>query len=346
MNSFYKTTLFTFLTICSPTILLVKATDLPELKLLQKPAMYYTDTSYGRAFAKDPDVVRFKDRYLMYYSIHRGKQGIAIGIAQSGNLVHWTKIGEILPEAEYEKKGLAAPGAIVLYGKVHLFYQSYGNGRNDAICHAVSEDGTHFARDETNPIFRPSGEWNCGRAIDADVIVLKDQLLLYCATRDPQMKVQMLVVASAPLNSSYNRNCWNQLCNESILRPELPWEKRCIEAPSVCQHGDRLYMFYAGAYNNEPQQIGCAVSHNGLRWERLSKFPLLPNGLGGEWNSSESGHPGVFEDDDGQQYLFFQGNNDNDATWHLSKMKINWDDDEPYLIRPKDGHIFRLRQND
>ena len=336
--------LFTLLAICSPGVPPLKVPELPELELLQRPAMYYTDTSYGRAFAKDPDVVRFKGRYLMYYSINRRKKGIAIGIAQSSNLESWTKVTEILPEAEYEKKGLAAPGAIVLHGKVHLFYQTYGTGRNDAICHAVSDDGIHFVRNATNPIFRPSGAWNCGRAIDADVIEHEDRLFLYCATRDPEMKVQMLVVAAAPLNSGYGRDCWKQLCDKSILKPELPWEKRCIEAPSVCKHGSRLYMFYAGAYNNEPQQIGCAVSADGIRWERLSKFPLLANGKSGEWNSSESGHPGVFKDEDGREYLFFQGNNDNGATWYLSKMKIGWDDDKPYLIRPKDGRVFRLKE--
>lgn len=343
MNLFYLTNLFSFLSICSPAFPPLKAPDLPELESLHKPAMYYTDTSYGRAFAKDPDVVRFKDQYLMYYSINRGKQGIAIGIAQSSNLEHWTKVADLLPEAEYEKKGLAAPAAIVLRGKVHLFYQTYGNGRNDAICHAVSEDGIRFVRNDTNPIFRPTGVWNCGRAIDADVIEHEDRLFLYCATRDPQMKVQMLVVASAPIDSSYGRDGWEQLCDESILKPELPWEKRCIEAPSVCKHEGRLVMFYAGAYNNEPQQIGCAVSNDGIRWERLSKFPLLPNGPDGEWNSSESGHPGIFEDNNGQQYLFFQGNNDKGATWYLSKMTIGWEDNKPHLIRPKDGHIFWLR---
>ena len=61
-------------------------------------------------------------------------------------------------------------GAIVLEGKVHLFYQTYGNGKQDAICHAWSTDGLNFTRNPANPIFRPTGEWNCGRAIDADVI--------------------------------------------------------------------------------------------------------------------------------------------------------------------------------
>ena len=76
-------------------------------------------------------------------------------------------------------------------------------------------------------------------------------------------------------------------------------------------------MFYGGGYNNEPQQIGCAVSDDGVRWTRLSDEPFLPNGAPGEWNASESGHPFAFTDDDGQVHLFFQGNNDMGQTWYL-----------------------------
>ncbi len=310
-----------------------------------KPSMFFSDTDYGFPLAKDPDVVAFQGAYYMYYSVKGRPQGIVVGIARSTDLNTWRKIGEILPEHDYHKKGLAAPAAIVLDGKVHLFYQSYGTGRNDAICHATSSDGIHFTNNPSNPVFRPTGNWNCGRAIDAEVVPFKDQLLLYCATRDPSMKVQKLVVASAPLGSSYNRYWWTQRCTDSILQPELDWEKRCIEAPAVWEHQGRLYMFYAGAYNNEPQQIGVAVSDDGLSWQRLSQYPILPNGSADDWNASESGHPGVFVDTDGQAHLFFQGNNDRGRSWFLSRMKVTWDGDYPTLVRPRDGHIYRVPES-
>ena len=63
-----------------------------------------------------------------------------------------------------------------------------------------------------------------------------------------------------------------------MLKPELPWETRCIEAPSLVSRDGMLYMFYAGGYNNEPQQVGCASSRDGVRFTRLSREPLLPNG--------------------------------------------------------------------
>ncbi|MFP4502554.1 MAG: glycoside hydrolase family 43 protein [Candidatus Hydrogenedentota bacterium] len=310
----------------------------------QQPVMYYADADHGGLFAKDPDVVRFDGRYLMYYTV-RMPGRIGIGIAESDDLTDWSKVGELDPAADYEKNGLAAPAALVHKGQVHLFYQIYGNGPKDALCHAASDDGVHFERNPTNPIFAPTGAWNVGRAIDAEVYIEDGTAFLYGATRDPQMKRQMLFVATAPVPAGFVRDSWTQQCDGPILAPELEWETKCIEAPTLIKHGDRYFMFYAGGYNNDPQQIGVAVSDDGLAWERLSDKPLLPNGPEGAWNHSESGHPGVFVDEDGTSWLFFQGNNDNGKTWFLSKMRIAWDDAGlPRLIRPKDGRVYRLER--
>ena len=319
------------------------ADTLPSQTDGTKPLMYYTDHSFGANFAKDPKVVHFKGRYYMYYTTHRGSKGIAVGIAASDDLTRWTKVGDMLPATDYEAKGLGAPGAVILGDKVHLFYQTYGNGAKDALCHAVSEDGIHFERNATNPIFAPTGDWTCGRAIDADVVVDGDRMLLYWATRDVDFKVQMIGLSAAPMDSGFVRSAWTQLCEGPILKPQLPWEKECIEAASVFQRNGRFYMFYAGAYNAQPQQIGVAVSQDGVKWERMSQLPLLPNGRPGSWNQHESGHPGVFVDDDSTMHLFFQGTNDNQKSWYLSRMGIRWDGDKPYLVRPKDGKEFHLK---
>jgi sucrose-6-phosphate hydrolase SacC (GH32 family) len=250
-------------------------------------------------------------------------------VATSKDLLIWEKQTTLNSEQPCEENGFCAPGAIVIGGKVHLFYQTYGNQKNDAICHAWSEDGLHFTRDPSNPIFRPHGDWTCGRAIDAEVFPDGERLLLYFASRDPSYKTQLVGVASAAITSDFSRSQWSQLADRAILRPELPWEKDCIEAPTLLRHGSSLFMFYAGAYNNWPQQIGCAVSGDGIEWKRLSDQPLLAVGKPGSWNSSESGHPGVFTDTDGQTYLFYQGNADHGKSWFLSKVKVDWKDNMP-----------------
>jgi hypothetical protein len=166
---------------------------------------------------------------------------------------------------------------------------------------------------------------------------------MYWATRDPEMKIQMLGVAAAPLDSDFARDRWTQLSvNGPILAPTVPtdfddpglnlaWEKRCVEAAAMARHDGRLYMFYAGGYNNDPQQIGVAVSDDGVGFKRLSDQPFLPAGNPGSWNSSESGHPYLFQDEDGHDYLFYQGNNTNGKTWYLSVVPIDWKDGQPIL---------------
>jgi predicted GH43/DUF377 family glycosyl hydrolase len=308
------------------------------------PKVYFSDTSrLGRPFAKDPSVIQFKGRFYLYYSLppHPGgdrnkydESGWGVGIAESRDLIHWKKAGELAPSGGIESKGIAAPGARVIGGRVHLFYQTYGRGSQDEICHAVSEDGIHFKKDPSNPIFHPvKASWSVGRAIDAEVITIPEshKAYLYYATRDPKMEKQLVGVAEADLESGLGAGAWHDVSTDApVLAPTLPWEEICIEAPTVVKHDGRYYMFYAGAYNNRPQQIGVAVSDDAVHFTRLSDQPFLPNGKEGSWNSSESGHPGVLQAG-GSTYLFFQGNADHGKTYFISAVRIRWVNGKPQV---------------
>lgn len=244
------------------------------------PMLFADTTRTGRPFSKDPHVIPFHGKYLMYYSVPpKGNSGWGIGMAESTDLTQWKPIGSLSPAADYEAKGLCAPGALVRNDTIHLFYQTYGNDKKDAICHAWSVDGVNFTRNATNPIFAPkAGDWNCGRAIDAEVIFAKGKYFLYYATRTPDYVKQIVGVATAPAGTNFNRETWTEACDRAILVPEWPWEETCIEAPSVVEMNGTLYMFYAGAYNNRPQQIGLATSTDGIHWRKVSNKPFLANG--------------------------------------------------------------------
>ncbi|WP_328631414.1 hypothetical protein [Streptomyces sp. NBC_00356] len=265
----------------------------------------------------------FQGRYLMYLTLPPGRPAgegdrWSIGVAESDDLANWTLSRVLAPFGPYDARGAAAPGAVVIGDRVHLFFQSYGTGRNDAICHASSTDGLSFSGHGDNPVLRAPLAWSCGRAIDADAVLYGDRVLLAYATRDPDMKVQMIGTATAAADSDFGADAWTHLTPHApALRPELDWEQDCIEAPALTWDGERFGMFYAGAYNNAPQQIGWATSPDGVRWERGSTEPVLPVGAPGTWNSSESGHPGVLHHD-GRRHLLFQGNNDHGRTWYIA----------------------------
>jgi len=289
-------------------------------------------------FAKDPAVVRFGGKYFLYYTIRVSLEPlkIGIGIAVSEDMEHWTDVAELPMDCECEKNGVGAPGAIVLNGQVHLFYQTYGNGRMDAICHAVSDDGIHFTKNPDNPVLRPSDDWCCGRAIDADVCLFNGKLFLYYATRDHDMKIQKVGGAYADPDSDFSKKSWTHIGRQALVAPEFQWEGECIEAPATIVNEGRMFMFYGGSYNCTPQQIGYAVSDDGAFFEKRSPVPFKPCGAPGAWNSSESGHPYAFRDDDGRTYLFYQGSGDMGKTWYLSRLELGFDkDNRPYIKEDK-----------
>ena len=161
--------LFQFVLLCLlASASLVSAVGSEPASNAPAPRMLYGDASrHGRPFAKDPSVIRFGGRYLVYDSMAPSTnrslpKGWAIGIAESRDLVHWEKTGEILPEQDCEKNGIVNGRIILLDGRLHLFYNTYGNGAGDALCHATSKDGIRFDRDPTNPVWHPTGGWNNG----------------------------------------------------------------------------------------------------------------------------------------------------------------------------------------
>lgn len=288
--------------------------------------MRFGDTSRdgeARPFAKDPTVIRHNGRYLMYYSVrgypkNRCPKGIKPGrwtsaVAESRNLVNWRRLGDVKFTPGKGPSEIVAPCVKKFDGVIHIFGQGAPvppkKGRRDVIWHGTSEDGLTFTCPENAPMFVPGNTWSIKRAIDAETYRVADRMVLVFATReDPGEKIQQLGMAWAPYGSRYDAKCWTELSKDGpLLKPERPWEMNCLEAATVIRRKGVYYLFYAGAYNHERQQIGVAYSTDGYRYRRLFDEPVFPHGAEGTWNAWESGHPGVFEDDDGRVYLFFQG---------------------------------------
>lgn len=72
------------------------------------------DTSRrGRPYAKDPSVIRFGGRYLLYCSLPSGSDDVAEGwsvaVAESDDLVSWRTVAVLPPFGDHDATGAAAP---------------------------------------------------------------------------------------------------------------------------------------------------------------------------------------------------------------------------------------------
>ena len=322
--------------------------------------MLYGDTTRlgpKRPFAKDPTVIRHDGRYFMYYSecayarnrIPKGMPKYRTGwwgaIATSTNLVDWSRVDSINVEGAPKTVEWFAPCVKKFDGKIHIFAQGrdlrgidlpkgkaagkLSNPRTVwVLWHATSDDGIHFRSETDKPAFIANNEWSISRAIDAEVYRVGDRMMLMFATREyPDAKIQQLGMAWANYGSSYSLADWHEISvKASFFKPEQPWEMKCIEAPTVIRRKGIWYMFYAGAYNHDHQQIGVAWSADGVNFKRWRDEPVFPHGPAGSWNAWESGHPGIFEDDDGQVYLFYQGKATLTGDYRLSCVKVRFED--------------------
>ena len=329
------------------------AADAPcrEIRFEPLPMKFGDSAQRGSPYSKDPTVIRHNGRYLMYYSIrnydkkHFRKGDLPVkrnswwgAVAESTNLVNWTRIGDIEIDGGRFTSAAVAPCVKKIDGKIHMFHQAHYQpdrnakdwgctSKNAQIWHATSEDGIHFTCDGSVPAFAPTNNWSIRRAIDAEVYRVGDRLMLMYATRDPSSKWQMLGMAWAKYGGGYGGGKWTEITIDApFFRPDLPWEMHCIEAPTVVEHNGIWYMFYAGAYNHERQQIGVAWSADGVHFTRYRDEPVFPHGAKGSWNEWESGHPGLFVDDDGQVYLFFQGKSTLKGDYSLSCAKVKFVD--------------------
>lgn len=315
----------------------------PMKVVLEPLPMQYGDTSRSPIpFAKDPTVIRHGDEYLMYYSVTAfvpdtlpGKPPVFTdwhsAIARSTDLVNWTRVGDLdLRDSQGNRlTGAVAPCVKKLDGKIHIFYQMAWEGTDGVsnIWHATSEDGITFTNTCDRPIIVPETNWSIRRSIDAEVYPVGDKLILLFATRDKTATYQIMGMAEAPYGSDYGPDKWTLLSTDGpLMKPEYPWEMSCTEAPTVIKHKGIWYMFYAGAYNHEHQQIGLATSKDGRNYTRIAPDGLcFPSGPEGSWHAAESGHPGVFQDEDGQVYLFFQGKASLNETYYLSVCKVHFE---------------------
>jgi predicted GH43/DUF377 family glycosyl hydrolase len=112
--------------------------------------------------------------------------------------------------------------------------------------------------------------------------------------------------------SSFAQTSWKrELANSVLSHGNLgSWEDWSAYAPSVLKQGDTLRMWYTGAKSFDVQQIGYAVSTDGINWQKHNSNPVLTVGPAGSWDNQYVGHPEVIFVDS-LYHMWYGGSVDN-----------------------------------
>ena len=191
-----------------------------------------------------PSIFRHGEKWYMTYIIFDGT-GYESAIAESDNLLHWEKLGKILPFREGTWDALQAAGYVALQD--HTWGGSYKLRTHDDR-YWMSYIGGALEGYETDP------------------------LAIGMAWTDDPIKVKPWTRLEKPVLSRDQPDCreWEMLTQykSNIFLDEsesLGW-------PYV--------MFYNAKSENAYERIGMAVSDNMTTWHRYGEDPVIDNGSG------------------------------------------------------------------
>jgi len=92
--------------------------------------------------------------------------------------------------------------------------------------------------------------------------------------------------------------------------PEGAWDAYAVDNPFLFVEDGTLYCFFEAQDRPFDQggheQVGLAISRDGVRWEKLAHNPILRVGIQGSWDSVVAKLP-VVARHEGKYYLFYSG---------------------------------------
>ena len=151
------------------------------------------------------------------------------------------------------------------------------------IGYATSPDGINWNRYENNPVLEPVEWWNTSGF--SGICVIKDGSVykLWYEGVDNQNTARIGYAASSDgINWDINNN--------PVFSPGYndAWDNEDVGNPCVIKEGSTYKMWYWGDNKlNEIDQIGLAVSHDGIKWQRAASNPVVAPDPSIWWQNGE-----------------------------------------------------------
>ncbi len=223
--------------------------------------------------------------HLWYSGSHDGFTS-EIGHATSSDGINWTRD----PQNPIVKRGgvgtwneRASFFPIVLRdgGRYLMWFAGYDmSSTPGTIGYAESVDSSVWTFPAANPVIRRDQTWEFVSMIPGPVVQnASGYRMWYSATSTGQAWSAGLAMSTDGIN-------WTKYAGNPVIAPGLSgaWDDYRIHPSAMADGGGFLAMWYVGADTSLRQQVGIAVSTDGVHWTGSNRSALGP-GIGGAWDS-------------------------------------------------------------
>ncbi len=252
------------------------------------PVMVKENNFYEKLAIGSPDVIYERDTFKMLYAVGGADDKGRINYAFSLNGRQWFKYNnaspvlDVGPSGSWDSFFLDTPTWIkdsVNY-KMYYFGDTDNDPRGSAIGMAISEDGIHWHRIQSQPVLTPGnrGDWD-GLYIESPEVVFDgSRYFLYYSGIDSTYKVRIGVATST------DGVTWTKYENNPIISEGglYQWDGFSVGVPTVIYHDGLFEMWYCGVSNYDVLdrkvdtiKVGHATSYDGLHWEKDTNNPVL-----------------------------------------------------------------------
>jgi predicted GH43/DUF377 family glycosyl hydrolase len=207
-----------------------------------------TPNGWDGALVAPGTVLKENGIYTMYYTGQNpAGTGHAIGVAQSQDGQHWTKIKKILPDVQ----NIVQTGVVKVN---NLYYLYYHTAPSYALHLATSADGMNWQTYAGNPVLTPNQPWE-GNALAYGSVIYENNIftMLYVNTASSQS----FGMATSTDGIHWSKDARNPVFSKA--NTVNGWATTSIGYPFLVRVGNELRIYYTGITNDGIDRIGFAV---------------------------------------------------------------------------------------
>ncbi len=186
-------------------------------------------------------IIKDGNKYLMYYNGWQSLYGVwQIGLAESNDGVTWVRYPNPVLRADSSSNfKIGAQSVLKINGKYYMYYTSspFGYYDNMRINLAISSDGINWIKYSTNPILKPTENWE-GVGINFPAVIYDNNHFIMIYNNADRTKFG---IAYSDDGINWKKSLKPTLTTQDT---QIRWEQ--IAYPFITKFGNEYWLYYTG----------------------------------------------------------------------------------------------------